>query len=430
MEPPGSQRIKDTSICVPAATYHISSGSAGIPGSSEEIDYTIELKTVEDTSIIYFGNDWLAENRTSSHHMAERLCRRAPMLYVECPGIRAPQATARDLRKIWRKLSAALQPPRLLHGNLWHVTLPQIPFRKLPLVAKLNLIAGRLLLKRAMRKLGFHRVISWFVVPHPGALAGKLGEEFVVYYCIDDYASFPGMDAEAIQRLDDDLTRRADLVFASSARLVERKKNLARRLHFSPHGVDAELFGQAASADLPVAEGAARLRHPVIGFFGVLGAWIDIELLEYLAEQRPDWTFLLIGMTSTDPGRLPSLPNVVLPGPQPYRALPRWAKAFDVAIIPYRQNQQVLNASPLKLREYLATGKPVVTVRTPDVERFARHVRIADTREEFLRELESALGADDETSRRERMEAVAPLTWEARADEVWRKVEDAIGSGL
>jgi glycosyltransferase involved in cell wall biosynthesis len=384
----------------------------------------------EETSIVYFGNDWFGENRTSSHHMAERLCRRAPLLYVACPGIRAPQATARDWRKMWRILAAALQPPRLVHSGLWHITLPQIPFRRLPLVKTLNLLAGRILLKRAMRKLGFGQAISWFVLPHPGALAGSLGEELIVYYCIDDYAAFPGMDAEVIQRLDDDLTRRADLVFASSARLVEAKKHLARRLHFSPHGVDVELFNQAASPDLPVEERAASLRHPVIGFFGVLGAWVDIELLEYLAEERPDWTFLLIGMISTAPGRLISLPNVVLPGPQPYRTLPAWAKAFDVAIIPYRQNQQVLNASSLKLKEYLATGKPVVTVRTPEVERFARYLRITDTREEFLREIENAMLDDDEKSRRERMEAVAPLTWEARADEVWRKVEEAIASDL
>lgn len=386
--------------------------------------------TAEERSIVYFGNDWFAENRTSSHHMAERLCRRLPMLYVECPGIRAPQATARDWRKIWRKLTASLRPPRLVHSGLWYITLPQIPFRRLPLVKTLNLMAGRFLLKRAIRKLGFGRIISWFVVPHPGALAGRLGEEFIVYYCIDDYAAFPDMDAEAIQRLDDDLTRRADLVFCSSARLGEAKKHLARRLHLSPHGVDVELFGQAASPDLPVEERAATLRHPVIGFFGVLGAWIDIQLLEYLAEQRPDWTFLLIGRISTAPGRLTSLPNVVLPGPQPYRTLPGWAKAFDVAIIPYLQNQQVLNASSLKLKEYLATGKPVVSVRTPDVERFARYLRIADTREEFMREIENALLDDDEVSRRDRMEAVAPLTWEARADEVWRKVEEAIASDL
>jgi glycosyltransferase involved in cell wall biosynthesis len=300
--------------------------------------------------------------------MAERLSRRAPLLYIDCPGIRSPKATARDWRKLWRKLAAALERPQKVGENLWHVTLPQIPFRRLPLVGKLNLLAGRLLLKRALRRLGFRESISWFVVPHPGGLAGKLGENFIVYYCIDDYASFPGMDVETIQRLDDELTRKADQVFASSARLVERKKGLAKRLEFSPHGVDAELFGQAALPATVVHAGAAGLRHPVIGFFGVLGDWINIELLQYLAEQRPDWTFLLIGMISTGVGKLAEMPNVVLPGPQPYRTLPGWAKAFDVAIIPYRQNRQVLNASPLKVREYLATGKSVVSVWTPDRE--------------------------------------------------------------
>lgn len=383
---------------------------------------------VARTALIYFGNDWFAENRTSSHHLAEQLSRRTSVLYVDCPGIRAPKATARDFRKIWRKLSAAVQPPHLVHEGLWHITLPQIPFRRLPLINALNLVAGRLLLKRAMRKLGFRRRISWFLVPHPEALAGGLAEDLIVYYCIDDYAAFPGVDFQAIRRMDDDLTRKADVVFASSAKLVESKKRLAGEVHFSPHGVDAELFGQTASANLPVAEGAAGLKRPVIGFFGNLGAWIDIPLLEYLAQQRPQWTFLFIGMVSTDTGALKSLPNVVFAGAQPYRTLPRWAKAFDVAIIPYRQTQQVVNASPLKLREYLATGKPVVTVRTPDIESFSPYLRIADTPEEFLAHIEGALCSDDEPSRKERMRAVAPLTWEARANEAWKIVEEAFAA--
>jgi glycosyltransferase involved in cell wall biosynthesis len=387
------------------------------------------LEAAGSLVILYFGNDWFAENRTSSHHMAERLSRRAPLLYIDCPGIRSPKATARDWRKLWRKLAAALERPRKVGENLWHVTLPQIPFRRLPLVDKLNLLAGRLLLKRALRRLGSRESISWFVVPHPGGLAGKLGENFIVYYCIDDYASFPGMDVETIQRLDDELTRKADQVFASSARLVERKKGVAKRLAFSPHGVDAELFGQAASPATAVHAVAAGLRHPVIGFFGVLGDWINIELLQYLAEQRPDWTFLLIGMISTAIGNLAEMPNVVLPGPQPYRTLPGWAKAFDVAIIPYRQNRQVLNASPLKVREYLATGKSVVSVWTPDIEQFAGHVRIGNTPEEFLGEIERALADDSEESRRQRMAAVAPHTWDARAAAVWKTVEEAIASG-
>ncbi|MEO8010539.1 MAG: hypothetical protein ABI650_02725, partial [Dokdonella sp.] len=82
--------------------------------------------------IVYFGNDWHAENRTSSHHIATRLARVAPLLYVSSPGMRAPQASGRDLRRLLRKLRASMQRPSRISGNLWHCTVPQLPFRRIP----------------------------------------------------------------------------------------------------------------------------------------------------------------------------------------------------------------------------------------------------------------------------------------------------------
>jgi len=107
---------------------------------------------------------------------------------------------------------------------------------------------------------------------------------------------------------------------------------------------------------------------------------------------------------------LRSLANVKLVGAQPYVDLPAWAKAFDVAIIPYRHNRQVENANPLKLREYLATGKPIVSVSNPEIDKFARWVRIAEGREAFLAELENALREDSADAATERVAAVADQT--------------------
>jgi glycosyltransferase involved in cell wall biosynthesis len=368
--------------------------------------------------IVYFGNDWFAENRTSSHHIAMRLSQRYPLLYVESPGFRAPKASSRDARKLWKKLGNALRRPAPIHETMWHMTMPQIPFRALPGVGALNRWVGRWLVRRAIRRLGFERPVLWFVVPHPGALAGRLGERFVVYYCIDDYASLPDIDGREIGRMDQALARAADQVFVSSPALLEPKRRLNPHTAYSPHGVDVALFQRAVDPSLPVAEGAADLRHPVIGFFGLMEAWVDQELIAHLARARPEWTFLLIGRTAVDVRALQALPNVVFPGAQPYETLPRWAKAFDVAIIPFRQNELVRNVNPLKLREYLATGKPVVSVWMPEVERFAECVEIARTPEEFLRKVDESLKTDTPQKREARRKAVAGMTWEARVEEV------------
>ena len=173
----------------------------------------------------------------------------------------------------------------------------------------------------------------------------------------------------------------------------------------------------------------AALQGPVIGYFGLIAAWTDIELLEWLARQRPQWSFLLIGHAHVPVDALERLPNVILAGAQPYESLPGWAKSFDVAIIPYRMNQQVRNANPLKLREYLATGKPVVTVSTPEVDRFSEVVRIAASREDYLAAIEAALRESDpmEASAR-RMAAVANMSWESRSRQTLEVVMSALAS--
>jgi glycosyltransferase involved in cell wall biosynthesis len=375
-----------------------------------------------DIGIIYFGNDWFAENRTSSHHIAQRLSREYPLLYVETPGLRAPKATGRDAAKLWRKLRKAFDAPTTIHEQMWHMTVPQIPFRRLPLVNWLNRLLGTLRISRAAKRLGIRRPLLWFTVPHVAHLAGRLGEEFVVYYCIDDYASLPDIDSRAIGQMDQDLARRADQVFVSSPALVEPKRKINLTTEYSPHGVDVSLFQRARDPKLPVAEGARNLPHPVIGFYGLIEEWVDLELIAFLAEARPAWTFVLIGRVAVDIGRLAKLKNVIFPGMQPYETLPGWAKAFDVSIIPFRQNELVRNVNPLKLREYLAAGSPVVSVWMPEVERLEPHVAIARTHQEFLQKLDEALLEDSEEKRQARMKAVAGMTWDARVAEVLRTV--------
>jgi glycosyltransferase involved in cell wall biosynthesis len=381
---------------------------------------------LEKHGVVYFGNDWYAENRTSSHHVAVRLASTVPVLYVDSPGLRAPQASGRDLRRAIRKIRGALRAPTSIGDNLWHCTVPQLPFRRIPGVELLNRVFGRWALRRAMRVLGSAKRISWFVVPHPGFFAQRLGEELCVYYCIDDYSAHPGVDSVLIAERDDELTRRADLVFVAPPALLSAKQAMNPCTRFSPHGVDAALFGKAMDAATDVPEPARDLPHPVVGYFGSVHEWIDIELIEWLARQRPQWTFLLVGHAAIDVSRLQAVANIKLVGAQPYASLPAWAKAFDVAIIPYRHNRQVQNANPLKLREYLATGKPIVSVSNPEIDKFSRWVRIAEGREPFLAELENALREDSAEAAAQRVASVADQTWDHRVGEILGEVSSAL----
>jgi glycosyltransferase involved in cell wall biosynthesis len=383
---------------------------------------TVDLTRMRNVSVIYFGNDWHAENRTSSHHIARQLSRYFPLLYIDTPGMRSPTLRSRDVRKVVRIAGKFLASPKQVAPQLWQITVPQIPYRRWPLVARVNRTLGRWLIRRAARRLGFGDRLSWFAVPHPAEMAGRVGDAFVVYYCVDDYASLAQMDAEHIRRLDNVLSNRADVVFVSSRSLFDEKREVSRILKYSPHAVDFELFSQAQDPATSVAEAAEKLPRPIIGYFGSIAHHTDVDLIAYLARQRPQWTLLLVGMASVDTTELASLPNVYLPGGQPYEMLPRWAKAFDVAIIPYRP-WFALHSSSLKVREYLACGKPVVTVSTPEIRNFRNVVSIAGTPEDFLEAIERSLRTDCAEARRARQDAVRDSSWEACAARSLKCVE-------
>jgi glycosyltransferase involved in cell wall biosynthesis len=186
------------------------------------------------------------------------------------------------------------------------------------------------------------------------------------------------------------------------------------------------MFAKASDPEYSMAEEARGLKHPVIGFFGLIEAWIDLELIAYLAKSRPQWTFLMIGHLAVDGSAVKNLPNVILAGPKPYPTLAEWARAFDVAIIPYRRTRQVVNSNPLKLREYLATGKPVVGVSIPETSRFGDCVRLADSPEEFLSAIENALSSDTPGDTQRRMATVAGMSWDARVEEILAVIQSRL----
>lgn len=375
-------------------------------------------------TIVYLGNTWFSDNRTSSHHVARHLAARARVLYVECPGLRAPDATPRDASRIVRTLARALQPPKRLPDGLLLKTLVQWPVHASSRVARLNRAWSRVTVRRAMRVLGSDAPIAWCTVPHVAAFVGDLGARAIVYHCIDDYAALPGVDAATVRQMDDALARRADLVMAASTPVYESRRALNPRTVLMPHGVDFDHFARACTEALPSPPELVDVRGPIVGFIGLIERWIDVELVGWLARELPHVTFVMVGRVATSIAAVPAAPNLRWLGARPYERLPEYGARFDAAIIPYRLNEQVHAANPLKLREYLSMGLPVVSVSTPEIERFAHVVSIATTREAFRDALAAALAPrSDGVSAAQRQEAALGSTWAARVDDMWHSVQ-------
>jgi len=364
--------------------------------------------------IVFFGNDWQAENRTSSHQIARRLAARAPLIYFECPGLRTPTGSGRDLRKLFAKIR------RFGRGSVYQdgvlvATLLQLPLHRFALVRRFNSWLLWMSVRTVMLRRRMRRPISWFMVPHVGSLAGRLKESRIVYYCIDDYAALPGIHEDSVSQFDAELTRKADVVFVASDTLLQGKRALNRNTFLSPHGVDYDHFAKAANPDAPVPADVRSLPRPIVGFFGLIEDWIDLDLVDYLAGERPGWTFVMIGRIAVP--KTPERSNILYLGHRRYEDLPAYGRAFDAAIIPYRMTRQVLHSNPTKLREYLAMGKPIVAVSIPEIDKFADVVDIARTKEEFLKKLDAAVVDRDPAKQAARMRRAAEVSWDARVDQ-------------
>lgn len=364
--------------------------------------------------VVCFSQDWSGDPLSKTHLM-RLVARDNRVLWVNSIGLRTPSASGADLRRAFRKLAAASAPVRQAEPNLFVMNPLAIPAYGSPLVRGVNRRWLRSQVRSAMRRLGFKDPINWTFNPAAAVVAGDLGEDLVIYQCVDEYTEFTGVPARALADLERRLLLRSDLVIVSAERLYQSKVKVNPRTVLVRHGVDYAHFRTALDPATVVPDDLARLPRPVLGFFGLIADWVDLDILADLARRYPTGSVVLLGKATTDVSALERLPNVHLLGRKPYGSLPAYCKGFDVALMPFRINELTLNANPLKVREYLAAGLPVVSTPIPEVEVLGL-CRIGAGAEGFAREVEAALA--DPSPRAERSEAVRHEGWDARLDEI------------
>ncbi len=363
--------------------------------------------------ILCFSHDWTGDPLSKTHLM-RLLARDNRVLWVNSIGYRTPSVNRADMGRAWKKLMAARQPLREVEKNLFVLNPLAVPAYGLSIARLANRWWLRSQVRRAMRRLSFQRPINWVFNPAAAVIAGSLGEELLVYQCVDEYSAFSGVTPQAILDLEERLLRQADLVLVSADRLLQSKSKVNPRTALVRHGVDFTHFRRALDPGLAVPPEIADLPRPVIGFFGLIADWVDTELLAAVAKRYSQGSLVVVGKATTDVSCL-NLPNVHLLGRKPYAELPAYCKGFDVALNPFRINELTLNANPLKVREYLAAGLPVVATDIPEVA-VLKICRIGKSHEHFLEQVEAALqrpGPQVEIS-----ESVREESWEARLGEI------------
>ncbi|HEV2915230.1 MAG TPA: glycosyltransferase [Pyrinomonadaceae bacterium] len=371
--------------------------------------------------ILCFSHDWSGDPLSKTHLM-RALARDNRVLWVNSIGYRRPTASKADITRAFKKLAAATQAITEPEKNIFVLNPLAIPAYGNPRIRDINRRLLRFQVRRAMRRLGFKRPLNWVFNPAAAVIAGELDEELLIYYCVDEYTAFSGVSSQSLAELEESLLRRADLVIVSADLLYQSKSRINPHTHLVRHGVDYRHFRRALDAETVVPEELARLPRPVIGFFGLIADWVDLDLMAHVARSFPNASLVLVGKASTDTSALERLPNVHFLGRKPYSELPGYCKGFDVALMPFRINELTLNANPLKVREYLAAGLQVVSTPIPEVEVLGL-CRIASGPEAFVREIEAAL-AESPGPSAERSEAVRNESWESRLEVVGSYIDE------
>ena len=330
------------------------------------------------------------------------------------------------LRPITRERQGNLfvipSPPVLPHGRRY---LPEcVLSRTMPLVMAIN---ARLLIRhvrRTVRVLTVESPVLWLTDPYHVSLVGRFREKVACYFNFDEFADMVENRrvSRLLRRLDDELARRVDVVFATSRAQWERRRSVNPRTYLVPNAVDFDLFNRAVTEELPVPADIACVARPILGFVGWLTGHIDVALLRRISEAYPDCSLVLVG-----PGHLPAgadldalrnRPNVVLLGRKDHFSIPAYLRALDVALMPYSMTGHVLSAYPAKLHEYLAAGRAVVATALPELRPYESVVRLAQTPDDFVQMIGQALADRSAEAIGARVAVARDNTWDQRVAQI------------
>jgi UDP-galactopyranose mutase len=289
--------------------------------------------------------------------------------------------------------------------------------------------ALRHLLDMFMASMNIKTYVTWYYTPLSFVFSDHLKPALLVYDCMDELSSFK-FAAPELKDWEQKLFAKADIVFTGGMHLYEAKKKFHSNIYGVPSGIDVSHFIQARKFTKdPVDQ--VSIPHPRIGFYGVVDERFNIELLRSVAEQRPDWHFVVIGPTAKiDPASLPTNRNIHFIGMRDYKELPGYLAGWDVAMMPFELNEATEYISPTKTPEFLAAGKPVVSTSIHDVVHpYAdrKVVSIADTPHEFVAAIEQYLSTDRSKRWLSEVDALLEtMSW----DDIWKRMNDLMNKTI
>jgi hypothetical protein len=384
-------------------------------------------------SIVCFGGeDWWYHHPHSKNHLMRRFARAGNrVIFVNSISMGLASLSNKDLLpRIARKLRSYAKLARTTPEGITVVSPAALPFYGSRVARTTNRHLLSLQIGALARRRGLSRPILWIAIPTAVEMIGRMDESLVVYQVSDKYDANTmdhATDPATIRSLHEQALDAADIIFYSGRKLLAEATRGRERSYLLEQAVDFEHWSKVGSNELEVAPEIAAIPHPRLGYFGATETWLlDQELIKQAARERPRWNWIFIGNKARGI-EIEDLPNTHFLPPVSYEELPRYAAGFDICVLPWETEVAFTSyGSAIKVREYLATGKPVVISPLPEYEHLDGPLRIARSRDDFLRLVEEALHDTDKEAARARQNAVAAGTWDARAEWVSDMIEEAL----
>ena len=366
-------------------------------------------------TIIYFGPEPWAGLWRNRHQLMSRFAKHNKVYYVE------PPANIRDCLRPGRRnklFTRDTSGVTVIHGPRWLPITGRAPFKQFSIRAFLfavSLVSGSTFGRRP---------IIWYAKPRMVDYVGMSKAKQTIYHVVDEYSGYGHPSKTDTSAPDPDelrMLRSVDTVIVVTASLFESKSQYNPNTYIVANAVNFEAYSDDA---LSTPDDMINIKGPVVGYSGLVAARLDLTMLQIAASARPEWNFVFVGTINdafceTELNQLRELSNVHMLGTKYVDEVPRYVRQFDVCIIPYVLNLRAQHASPLKLYEYAAASKPIVSTNFAAASSFDGHVRFAGDAHELLAECEKALELDPASSEIvENRRVASNNTWEHRVQQL------------
>lgn len=307
-----------------------------------------------------------------------------------------------------------------------------IPFVRFKIVRDINLYIYLMQVRLKIRLLKLINMISWFSHPMYVVIAGKFGEEIVWYDCTDDWSEMPAITEQMsgiLKKQQKIMLKNADIVTAVSKSLYDNARLLNSNSHLVPNGVDVANCEIHKSAKKSIPNDMHAINKPILGYIGTI--WedrMDFELIEYIAKKRKEWSLVFVGpITVNLKSNFKSIDNVYFLGQKSYNDLAVYINNFDVCVIPHKKNKMTENMNPIKLFEYFASGKPIVSTDIAGARDYSDVIMIANSKEEFVSMCENVFMEKD-VFKKKRLQYAIDNSWNKRVNQIESIINEAINN--